>query len=431
MQHPNIIMITCHDIGRHIGCYGVDTVHTPNLDRIASEGIKFTNFYSTSAVCSPARGSLHTGRYPQSNGLMGLTHAPWWWKLNEGEKHTAAILKDAGYDPYLIGFNHVNPDPHQLGYRHYLSQSKNPHETVRETCSLIERAGSMDAPFFAKIGFSEVHRPFTHGKETGKGVYIPPWLQDTEAVRDDLAEFQGTIRFFDQRVGEIMEALEKSDVYENTLLVMTSDHGIPYPGAKWTVRKAGIEVPLIMRQPGSSFSGGREVPDLMSGVDFLPTLLEYANVDPPDNIQGISFMDAVHGNPGKPVRKAAFSQYTPEMKRDNTSRSVITDRYHLIRYFDAGRTVEYPAAVHPQTFAAHRERCKTGDTRPFFQLFDLQEDPYELTDIGQDPVNTDIVAELSGMLLSWMKEVGDPLLKGPVRTPYYERTMEDLLKYDG
>ncbi|MFP4384561.1 MAG: sulfatase [Spirochaetia bacterium] len=430
MRHPNIIMITCHDIGRHIGCYGVETAHTPNLDRLASEGLKFTNFYSTSAVCSPARGSLHTGRYPQSNGLMGLTHAPWWWKLKDGEKHTAAILKDAGYDPYLIGFNHVDPDPERLGYNQHLSASRDPHETVRETCGLIKRAGSMDAPFFAKVGFTEVHRPFTHGKETGKGVYIPPWLQDTQDMRDDFAEFQGTIRFFDQRVGEIMEALERSDVYENTLLVMTSDHGIPYPGAKWTVRKAGIEVPLIIRQPGTIFSGGEIADQLMSGVDLLPTLLEYAGVDIPPVIQGKSFMGVLQGDKAGPVRKAAFSQYTPEMKRDNTSRSVITERYHLIRYFDAGRTVEYPAAVHPQTFADHRERCKTGTTRPFFQLFDLQADPYELTDIGQDPSTADIAADLSAMLLAWMKDVDDPLLKGPVRTPYYERTMGDLLRYE-
>jgi arylsulfatase A-like enzyme len=227
-----------------------------------------------------------------------------------------------------------------------------------------------------------------------------------------------------------MEALEKSDVYENTLLIMTSDHGIPYPGAKWTVRKAGIEVPLIMRQPGTVFAGGKEVPDLMSGVDLLPTLLDYAGVVRPENIQGFSFLDTVQGRRTEPVRKAVFSQYTPEMKRDNTSRSVITERYHLIRYFEAGRTVEYPAAVHPQTFAAHRERCKTGATRPFYQLFDLEQDPYELTDIGQDPENAEILAELSGMLLSWMKDVDDPLLKGPVRTPYYERTMQDLMRYE-
>jgi arylsulfatase A-like enzyme len=423
-------MITCHDIGRHLGCYGVETIQTSNLDRLASEGVRFTNFYSTSAVCSPARGSLHTGRYPQSSGLIGLTHGPWWWRLNEGEKHTAAVLKDAGYDPYLIGFNHVDPDPGRLGYIQHLSPSNDPHKTVEEVRNLLHRASSFQKPFFAKIGFSEVHRPFTHGKDTEKGVFIPPWLQDTQAIRDDLAELQAAIKFFDQRVGEIMEALEKSDVYKNTLLIMTSDHGLPYPGAKWTVRKAGIEVPLIMHQPGTVFSGGREVPDLMSGVDLLPTLLDYVDITGPENIQGFSLMDAVIDRRYEPVRKAAFSQYTPEMKRDNTSRSVITGRYHLIRYFDAGRTVKYPIAVHPQTFAAHRERCETGDARPFYQLFDLQQDPYELTDIGQESGNAGIAAELSGMLLSWMRDVDDPLLKGPVRTPYYERTMQDLMRYE-
>ena len=88
MRRPNVLMISCHDIGQHLGCYGVESVQTGNLDKLASRGVRFANFYSTSAVCSPGRGSLHTGRYPQSNGLLGLTHAPWWWKLNGTERRS-------------------------------------------------------------------------------------------------------------------------------------------------------------------------------------------------------------------------------------------------------------------------------------------------------------------------------------------------------
>jgi N-sulfoglucosamine sulfohydrolase len=426
MRRPNIVMITCHDIGQHLGCYGVESVQTRNLDKLASRGVRFENCYSTSAVCSPGRGSLHTGRYPQSNGLLGLTHAPWWWKLNGTERHTAEILKDLGYETHLIGFNHVG-DAERLGYEHIPPTECQAPRTVDAIREVFRTVGEKQRPFFVKVGFTEVHRQFTHGSDTAKGVFVPPWLQDTEDMRNDLAAFQATIKYFDERVGEILDALACSDVAEKTLVIMTSDHGIPYPGAKWTVRKAGIEVPLILYQPGTVFSGGRIFPEVMSNVDVLPTLLDYLEADIPENMQGCSFMPFLDGTTNTAPRTDAFAQYTPEMKRDNVSRSVITDRYHLIRYFSAGRAVEYPVDVHPQTFANHQQRCQTKwGARPFVQLFDIENDPYELEDIGSDQEYAAVVTELSGRLLTWMKDVNDPLLEGPLRTPYYDRAMTDL-----
>lgn len=430
MKKPNILMITCHDIGQHLGCYGVDTVQTPNLDRLAALGVRFQNFYATSSVCSPARGSLHTGRYPQSNGLMGLTHSPWWWKINKSERHSAAILKNLGYATYLIGFNHIDADTHRLGYDNVLSKERKAPETVAATQTLILYSTEKDKPWFAKVGFTEVHRPFTHGKDSSHGVYVPPWLQDTEDIRDDLAAFQATINYFDDRVGEILDTLEASDSAENTLVIMTSDHGIPYPGAKWTVRKAGIEVPLIIYQPGTAFTKGKVFPALMSHVDVLPTVLDYMGETIPSEMQGHSLMDVILNEDAEFPRQMAFSQYTPEMKRDNTSRSVITDRYHLIRYFDAGRSVDYPVDVQPQVFASHEQRCKTKGTRPFLQFYDIVQDPFELNDIGGLPECKEIIAELSNAMLVWMESVGDPLLNGPLKTPYYDKALADFVRIE-
>ncbi len=427
-DRPNVLMITCHDIGQHLGCYGVKSSPTENLDRLAERGVRFANFHSTSAVCSPGRGSLHTGRYPQSNGLMGLTHAPWWWKLNDDEKHTAAYLKEAGYETSLIGFNHVHSNPERLGYERALSRKRDAHETVRAAADLFERAKNSDKPFFAKVGFTEVHRRFTHGTWAENGVFIPPYLQDTPDIRSDLEAFQATIRFFDQRVGEILDQLEKSGQAANTLVIMTSDHGIPYPGAKWSARKAGIENPLIMHCPGTALDGGKVFNGMMSNVDVLPTLLDLLGLDVPERIQGISFKDYIEGRAKKPPRNYVYGQYTPDMKRDNLSRCILSDRYHLIRYFDQGRKVNYPVDVHPQEFANHVLRCKTAGTRPFYQLYDIQNDPYELNDIGSNKDNAAIVSELSKQLLAWMKEVNDPLLDGPLRTPYYERSIKDFMK---
>lgn len=424
---PHILMITCHDIGQHLGCYGVPTVHTPHLDQLASKGIRFSNFYSTSPVCSPGRGSLHTGRYPQSNGLMGLTHAPWWWKLRDTERHTASLLKDRGYTPYLIGLNHIDEDAHRLGYEKVLSERLNAAETVNSAIELIQQTTQVHSPFFAKVGFREVHRPFRHGEDTDKGVFIPPWLRDTDEIRQDLTAFQAEIRFFDQQVGRILDALASSAIATDTLVIVTSDHGIPYPGAKWTIRKAGIEVPLILYQPGTILTGGTVFAELISNVDVLPTLLDLLGAPVPANIEGVSFKALLEGRQTRPPRREVFAQYTPDMKRDNLSRSVLTERYHLIRYFDQGRAVDYPVDVHPQRFASHLERCKTRGVRPFAQLYDLKEDPYELNDIGSEEAKQGIVDDLSKRLLRWMKEVKDPLLEGSLRTPYYDLAISDLL----
>lgn len=427
LTRPNILMITCHDIGQHIGCYGVQSLQTDNLDRLASKGLRFANCYSTSGVCSPGRGSLLTGRYPQSNGLMGLIHAPWWWKLNDSERHIAEILKDEGYATYLIGVNHVDHNPKRLGYEEFLSKKHIADETVLETKKLIKTSANQKQPFFAKVGFYEVHRKFTNGTDTTNGLFIPPWLQDTKGIRDDLAAFQATIKYFDKRVGEILDDLESSDIAENTIVIMTSDHGIPYPGAKWTVRKAGIEIPLIIYQPNTIFSGGKIAETIISNVDILPTIFEFIGIDIPDNIQGHSFIPFLNGKTLTPPRTLAFSQYTPDMKRDNLSRSVINDRYHLIRYFDQGRTVEYPVAVNPQAFADHVERCKTKwGARPFVQLFDIKKDPYELDDLGSKPEYASVVKEMSKNLLNWMEQVKDQILKEPLRTPYYDKAIKDL-----
>ena len=434
---PNIIMITAHDLGRHLGCYGVPSVQTPNIDALAQKGMMFTNFFSTSSVCTPGRGSLHTGRYPQSNGLMGLCHAPWWWKLHDDEKHTAEILHSQGYKSVLVGLNHVytttgeghfEKEAKRLGYDLALSQETETEETVSESIKLIRAAHKDDKPVFMKIGFQEVHRVFRNGSDSTLGIFIPPYLANTSYIREDLAAFQATIAYFDACVGRILNELENSDISRNTVVILTADHGIPYIGAKWAIRKAGMEIPLIIYQPGTIFSGGKVEDALMSNIDLLPTLLDYLQLEIPDNIQGVSFMPFLNNETQTKPRKLIFGQYTPDMKRDNESRCVYDGRYWYIHYFDAGRSVVYPSRVHPQRFASHVERAPTHwGARPFFQLYDIETDPFCLHDIGSEPENKDIIDRLSGDLLEWMKSVDDPLLHGATKVPYYERSMDDLL----
>jgi len=166
---------------------------------------------------------------------------------------------------------------------------------------------------------------------------------------------------------------------------------------------------------------------LSSPATILPTLFEYAGFSIPDNIEGVSFRNFISGETKIPPRTLAFAQFTPDMKRDNQSRSVISGKFQLIRYFDAGRSVAYPLATSPSRFSAHIEREKTTASRPFFELYDIENDPFELINIGDKQENEEKVRELSNELLKWMQSVNDPLLKGPIVTPYYKKSMEDFL----
>jgi len=434
-EPPNILMITCHDLGQHLGCYGIKEIASPNIDRLAAKGIRFANMFSTSAVCSPGRGALHTGRYPQSNGLMGLTHAPWWWRLNEGEKHTAAILQKAGYETYLCGLQHVfvGGQAKNYGYQHVLTAKTEAENTVKRTTRFFKERRRQSKPFFLKVGFFEVHRrggSFTHRKyDPKKPVYVPRYLADTPVMREDLGRYQEDIRYFDSCVGRILDALEAGDAAEHTLVIFTADHGIPYPGAKWSLRDAGIEVPLVMCWPGSSLAGGKVYQELISHVDVLPTILDLIGIAKPSNLQGVSFADFLEGKSKVKPRQEIYAQFTPAMFRDNESRCVRTDHYKLIRYFQAGRCLKFPIDVDPVRFSQHTERAaNTGIPRPFVQLFDIVNDPDELHDIGSKKENASLVKDLSQKLYTWMKAVEDPILKEPVRSPYYQQSLDAFKK---
>jgi len=422
-ERPNVVLITTHDLGQHVGCYGVETVHTPNIDRLADEGVQFENACATTPVCSPARGSLLTGRYPQSTGLMGLTHGPWWWEIDDGETLLPEILTEAGYETHLCGFQHV-ADPDRMGFQRTHSEDRDAEGTVAAAADVFADA---DGPFYAQVGFTEVHRSFDQGTDTEDGVYVPPYLSETDAIREDFAAFQASVNYFDQRVGEVLDALEAEGRREDTIIVLAADHGIPHPGAKWTTRKPGIEIALLMDGPGPTFES-ETVSAVASGVDVVPTLLDTLDIPVPNRVEGVSFRPYLAGETGEPPRDVAFAQFTEHMKRDNESRCVITEDRHLIRYFDQGRAIDYPVAVHPQDFADHVERMSTtGEPRPFAQLYDIEADPVELEDLGSDPQYEETVAELSQRLLQWMVAVDDPLLQGRVRQPYYEMAVDDLL----
>ena len=422
---PNVVLITTHDLGQHLGCYGIDTVDTANIDSFAEQGVRFENAYATSPVCSPARGSLLTGRYPQSTGLMGLTHAPWWWQLDNDEILLPELLQNAGYETHLSGFQHVVSEADRLGIDCVHSTENDAEETAAAAEEIFEET-SEDTPLYAQFGFTEVHREFTDEPYDENGVHVPGYLQSTEETHTDLARFQAEINYFDNRVGEILDALEASGHRDDTIVILAADHGVPYPGAKWSCRLPGLEIALVMDGPGAAFEDRETVTSVASNVDVVPTLLDVLGLPIPDHVEGVNFRDHLE-NGAEPPREMAFAQFTEHMKRDNESRAIVTENWELIRYFDQGRTIDYPVEIHPQRFADHVERMPTAwEPRPFAQLFDVKRDPDGLEDVGMDGEHDELVADLSRQLLQWMVAVDDPLLQGRVRLPYYERAIDDF-----
>ncbi len=418
---PNIVVITCHDTGRHFGCYGIETVHTPAIDALAADGHLFTTYFTASPVCSPSRGAMLTGRYPQSNGLIGLTHSPWDWSFNEGERHLSRVLRDSGYRTGLFGLQHEDGDTDNLGFIE--SRAQRGPDGRRATALDVADAfadfcktdGAEKTPFYAQIGFFETHRPHEFGEvepDASKGVYIPPYLLDDQTARREMAVQQGACRRVDEAVKVISDALDGAGLTEDTIFIFTVDHGIEFPRAKWFCYDPGIEVALIVRWPNGGISGGAKRDRLLSNVDLFPTVLDLAGISIPENVEGLSFSDYLVDDTAEPKRDAVFSVF-----QGKDIRSVRTDRYKLIRNFEPRRLIPVPVDMTHKP--AGREKC------PVVQLFDLVRDPLEFDNVAEDPAYADIRKDLNDRLWKWMESVGDPSLKGPLPSPYYKEAIAE------
>jgi len=419
-DRPNVVVITLHDTGRHLGCYGIDTVNSPCLDRLATQSVKLTNYFSTVPICCASRASMMTGRYPQSHGLMDLCFPPFNWRMGDDEPHLCRVLHAAGYHTMLFGLQHEVHNVRDLPYDDHRAERGS---GGRSTCDDIadslcgffkDEASKQSKPFFAQVGMFETHSPFDFGgaeADSSKGVFVPPYIVPTESVKGQLAQFQGMIRKADAAIGRIVDALDASGVSDNTILVVTTDHGIEFPRAKWFVHDPGIEIFCLWRWPNGKIAGGRECDALLSNVDFAPTMLDLLGVDISDNVQGRSFASLLDGSSTQPTREDIYAMY-----EKSQSRAVRTERYKLIRNYTVSRTWHHPVDID--------QPAKYGVLPPV-QLFDLHEDALEFKNLADSADHTAVREELSEKLFTWMESVDDPVLRGPLRTPFFDQAASD------
>lgn len=422
LRRPNILLITCHDLGRHLGCYGIETVRTPHLDGLAGDGVRFERVYCVAPGCSPSRAALATGRYPHSNGVMGLAHEPFGWDLAPGERHIAELLCASGYESHLFGLQHVTTRVERLGFTYVHERGLAP--VVSAQVASFMHGPRPAVPLYIEVNLEEPHRPYDQGgvePDVSQGVTVPEYLPNNAEAREEMAALQGAIHQADQAVGVILAGLHDSALADTTWVVFTTDHGIAMPRAKCTLYDPGIEVALIIRPPDGNILGERVATEMISNIDLLPTLLAAVDMPVPAQVQGRSFLPLLRGEPYS-ARDAVYAEKTYHSYYD-PMRAIRTDRYKLIRNFETAFAVEVPGDVQKgSTFRSSVERY-SGEVHPGIELYDLAADPPEEHNMAEDAGLIELRRELHEQLLGWMRETEDPLLLGPVPSPAHLRSL--------
>lgn len=435
-SEPNVVLIHCHDLGRRIGCYDRD-VDTPALEALADDGAVFENHFVTAPQCSPSRSSIHTGEFPHVNGLMGLAHGR--WEIDDRFATLPAALAERGYETYLFGLQHAATDPKSLGFEHIfpggartspVSPTDHAVNRARDVAEAFESFLSSDppgAPFFASLGFFEAHRvrlDDRYGFDDGNyetadpaDVEALPYLPDREGIRRDLAEMEGMIEAIDEAVDAVLDALEAAGLADDTAVVFTTEHGIAFPRAKGCCYDPGIEAALLMRYPGE-IDGGERYEELVSNVDLFPTILEMADGTVLDDVSGQSFLPLFTDQEHYP-RELVFAEMTWH-DRYNPVRAVRTDRYKYIRSFwhlpDVYMTDDI---LMSEAGRAVRDEFQSNP-RPYAELYDLEDDPYERENLVEDDQYRHVRDELERRLVAWMRRTEDPLLSGPIPPADYD-----------
>lgn len=419
---PNILVFIADDAGMDFGCYGNQGIRTPNIDRMAAEGLKFNEAFLTCSQCSPTRTSLLSGQFAHTIGTEDL-HTP----LGATTKILPSYLEEQGYFTGLMLKTHIGPhgmkqfnwyDQGNVSYRKGLWN-----DHVQENFSAFIEA-SDGKPFFMWCAFIDPHRPYgdsiTGAPEVHSptDVTVPPHLVDSKETRKDLAQYYDEIHRMDKHIGLILEELERRDLADNTLIVFFSDNGAPFPRAKATVFDTGIQTPLVIKwkgniQPGTTYN------DLVSMIDLAPTLLEASGSKIPEQMAGQSISD-IFKDQDLPGRRYVFSERNWH-DSDAHMRSIRSKKYKLILntytwlpfpisgdYWQSGAWSDLLQGRVENTLTNGQLRIFEFP-RPSIELYDLENDPHELVNLNTNPAYRSVIEDLNNELLQWQIETNDLL----------------------
>jgi arylsulfatase A-like enzyme len=412
-SRPNVIYIHSHDSGRYLQPYGHPSP-TPNLQRLASEGVLFRRAFSGAPTCSPSRAALLTGQCAHQNGMLGLAHRG--FSLNDYKKHIIHTLHDAGYQSVLAGIQHVAAKPETIGYTQVLHP--------KTTSALDVAPGAVEflnavprQPFFLDVGFFETHREFHPPTLADDPRYLQPPvpIPDTPETRLDMAGFHSSARVLDDGIGKVLAALERNGLAGNTLVISTTDHGVSFPLMKCNLEDFGWGVSLILRGPGL-FRGGKVSDALVSQIDLFPTICELLGINRPPWLEGQSLLPLLRGEKAE-INDEVFAEVNYHAAYE-PKRAVRTHRWKYIRRYGEKTTPVLPNCDDGLSKMLWLDHGWKNQQLPTESLHDLIFDPTEHHNLVSDPSAQEALRDMRARLDRWMNKTGDPLLKGPVPAPH-------------
>ena len=409
---PNIVYLHSHDSGRYLQPYG-HAVPTPNIQKLASQGILFRKAFSAAPTCSPSRASLLTGQCPHSNGMLGLAHRG--FSMADYSRHMLHTLGKAGYHSVLAGLQHIASVPETIGFDELL-RPKNTTAAVVAPLAVEFLNRRPSQPFFLDVGFFETHREYPEPTAADDPRYLQPPLPlpDTPQTRRDMAGFRASARLLDHGAGLVLDALERNGLAANTLVISTTDHGIAFPRMKCNLTDSGFGVSLILRGPGP-FSGGKVSDAMVSHLDVFPTLCDWLELERPAWLEGRSMLPLLRGEE-KELHDEVFAEVNYHASYEPV-RAVRTQRFKYIRRYDGRATPVLPNCDDSPSKDLWLEYGWRGRAVPQEELYDLIFDPAEQNNLCADPNSAPALREMRGRLERWMTRTNDPLLKGPVPAP--------------
>jgi len=427
---PNILFCIADDWGwPHAGAYGDEVVKTPSFDRIAKEGILFEHAFISSPSCTPCRNSVLTGQQfyrlgPGANlgGVLEVKHPNFMFLLREAGYEIGHWRKALGGFDFKPGGYSEHPCGPSTKFTHFM------------------KTRDKTKPFCFWFGASDPHRSYKKGSGQKSGipvekVHVPSFLPDNEIVRSDIADYYFEVQRWDRDVGAAISLLEKSGELDNTIIIVTGDHGFPFPRSKGNLYDWGSRVPLAVRW-GKKIQPNRKVTDFVSLTDIAPTLLNIAGRSLPKEMTGNSLLPILQsGGSGRVDKKRHYLVYgrerhTPAQKKPSLagypSRAFRTDKWLLIINLEPDR---WPAGV--PTGATYKNSsyadCDNGPTKDFMmaskdpilnklcfarrgevELYDNEKDPYQINNLASNPEYKDVIEELRTQLIEYLQKTRDP-----------------------
>jgi len=437
---PNILWIVADDLGTDLACYGKPLVKTPHLDRLASEGVRYTGMFSVASVCSPSRSSLITGMYPVS--INSHQHrASKKDSLAAGIRPIPEYFREQGY--FVSNGSSGNR----------ASSGKTDYNFVHDQKELYDGADwsqrAPGQPFFAQIQIKYPHRPFTPDTinpiDPDK-VVLPSAYPNTALARKDWALYLETVQLTDRHVGIILQRLENEGLAENTIVFFFGDQGQPHVRAKQFLYDAGIHTPLIVRFPAGKGTAGRDATDegvagaedhrMVSTVDIAAATLGLAGIPLPDHLQGVDFLAA-----DRQPRMYAFSMRDRCDEAVDRIRSVRSERFKYIRnfyperpytQFSAYKKSNYPVLTQLEIMYCEggldeNQRQFMADKRPAEELYDVIADPHELRNLALLPGYRDTLVHYREVLDGWLAEADHGVYPEPAsEIAQAEKLMQEI-----